>query len=332
MIVGLAVSCPAQEQQPQTNVPGNFDPQPGQAAPARRGGTTGAARLQAHSPRDDQGGWTPTDFAKANPNLSTLVVAGDSTASTGDPNHRGWGAPLIDYFDTNKVNVINRAIGGRSFRTFYGEGSWKKVVDALKPGDYVVIEFGHNDGGGVDGPKARGDLPGTGEETQAVTRADGTIETVHTYGWYTRKFIRDAKEKGATPIVSSTTVRNMWTNPRATFRDATITTKKDNYNPADDRVERGMGHMLEWAKQVAAEEKVSFVDHSNITADRYEKMGRDETAKFFPADHTHTSTDGAVLNAEMFISGLKGLDIQPLIGALNEKGKVIEAGNPAAAK
>jgi rhamnogalacturonan acetylesterase len=84
-------------------------------------------------------------------------------------------------------------VAGRFFRTFYGEGKWQQVVDALKPGDFIVIEFGHNDGGGIEDPKGQGDLPGIGDETQTVTRADGTTETMHTYGWNTRKFIRDVK-------------------------------------------------------------------------------------------------------------------------------------------
>ena len=263
---------------------------------------------QTHSPRDE-GKWTRTEFAAANPKLPTMVICGDSTAATGDSTHRGWGAVLTDYFDTNRLNVINRAIGGRSFRTYYSEGAWRKVLDALRPGDFVAIEFGHNDGGSVTSAPYRADLPGIGDQTLAFTRADGTTETVHAFGWYLRTFIRDAKAKGAMPIVSSTTVRNIW---------------------KDGKVERGMGHMLEWAKQVAAEEKVPFLDHSDITADLYEKMGQAKVAKFFPADHTHTSTEGAVVNAETFVAGLKALSIMPLIEFLNEKGKAIPPWRPAA--
>ncbi len=167
------------------------------------------------SPREQQP-FTNGDVNKLDLKLPTLFIAGDSTAArNNDPDHRGWGAVLVDYFDTSKVNVINRAIAGRSFRTYYGEKHWQEVVDKLKPGDFVVIEFGHNDGGGANSPTGRGDVPGTGEETVDVTRRDGTTETVHTYGWYLRKFIQDARVKGATPIVSSTTVRNIWNNGKA---------------------------------------------------------------------------------------------------------------------
>ena len=61
---------------------------------------------------------------KSDPKLPTLFIAGDSTAAkNNDSDHRGWGAVLVDYFDTGKVNVVNRAIAGRSFRTYYGEGA-----------------------------------------------------------------------------------------------------------------------------------------------------------------------------------------------------------------
>src|SRR6185312_10150578 len=215
--------------QPSPAEPGNFDP----SSRARR-----RPAIAAHSPRDEGDHWTATEFSAANPRLPTLVIAGDSTASTGDPAHRGWGAVLADYFDPAKINVINRAVGGRSFRTFYGEGAWQQIAAALKPGDLVVIEFGHNDGGtpGVSRPD-RGDLPGTGEETKAVPHADGPPETVHTFGWYARTFARQARAKGALPVLSTTTPRDIWSNPKATFRDAQIVRQQPGYDPADDRIE-----------------------------------------------------------------------------------------------
>lgn len=260
------------------------------------------APAAAPHPRD-AGPWTPTDFLAADPKLPTLVVVGDSTAATGDPQTRGWGAVLIDYFDPAKINVVNRAVGGRSFRTFTREGRWARVVERLKPGDWVVIELGHNDGGGPHASKGRGDVPGVGDETVTVTLPDGTEEVVHTFGWTLRKYIREARERGATPIVSTTTVRNIWRG---------------------GRVERGMGSMREWALQVAREEGALFLDHSNITADRYEALGRQAVAAFFPRDHTHTSTAGAVLNAETLVAGLRGLDARALVATLNARGRAIE--------
>ena len=260
-----------------------------------------------HSPRDDVP-FTPVDFTDALAGLPTLYIAGDSTATTGNPTHRGWGAVLIDYFDTSKINLINRAVGGRSFRTFTREGRWDEILAHLKPGDFVIIEFGHNDGGDPAHSMGRGDVPGTGDDTVVVKDRTGADETVHTYGWYARKYIRDTRARGATPILSTTTVRNMW---------------------HDGRVERGMGHMLDWAREIAEQEHALFLDHSDITADVYETLGFDAVQKFFPADHTHTSTEGAIVNAETLIAGLRTLHgIDPVLNALNERGRTIAPHGP----
>lgn len=277
------------------------------------------------SPRDDQP-FSNTDIAKINPALPTFFIVGDSTAATGDRSHRGWAAVLVDYFDTDRINLVNRAQGGINFPNFY-TSRWPAMVEAMKPGDFVVIELGHNGG----------HLDGMGDETREQPgRGGGPPSVVHTYGWYVRKFVTDAKSKGATPIVSSTTIRNWWTNPNAEFNEAYLVSKKDNYDPKDDRVERGMGltkidgegSMLVWARQVAKEENVPFIDHSNIAADLYEKLGRASTGKWH-SDRTHFSTEGAIVQCELFISGLRAQPEIKLNDYLNPKGKAIEAYKPA---
>lgn len=262
-----------------------------------------AEYVPAHAARDE-GPWTPTSFEKVNPELPTLVIASDSTAATGRPRTRGWGAVLMDYFDQDQINVVNAAVGGRSFRSFTREGRWQRIVEQLKPGDFVIIEFGHNDGGDPRNSKGRGDVRGIGDDTVVIQQPDGTEEIVHSFGWYLRKYIRETREKGATPIVSTTTVRNIW---------------------GDGKVERGMGQMREWALQVAQQENAPFVDHSNIAADVYEELGPEKTKSFHPQDHTHTNIDGAVLNAETLIAGLRTLEDLPLLEFMNEKGRSIEA-------
>lgn len=230
-------------------------------------------------------------------NLPTLYVAGDSTANNTD--HRGWGDPLASYFDPAKVSVVNRAVAGRSARTYFNEGRWENLRAALKPGDTVLIEFGHNDGGAPDQPPGRGDLPGIGDETKDITLPNGKTETVHTFGWYLRKFVDDTKAAGATPILLSPTVRNIWTN---------------------GHVERQMGHFAEWSAEVAKAENVMFLDHANAIADRYEGMGQAAVKRLFPQDHTHTSQEGADINASLVVAALKGAG-SPLTAFLSEKGK-----------
>src|SRR3954468_24801392 len=137
-----------------------------------------------------------------------IYVIGDSTAN--NTAQRGWGDHLGGYFDPAKAVVVNRARAGRSSRTFRTEGLWDKVRDDLQSGDFVLIQFGHNDGGPPDKDRARGSLPGLGEESQEYTLPNGNRETVYTFGWYMRHFIEETKAKGAIPIVLPPTVRNIW--------------------------------------------------------------------------------------------------------------------------
>lgn len=126
----------------------------------------------------------------ANPDLPTLFLIGDSTVRNGrgdgSNGQWGWGEPLVDYFDAAKITVVNRALGGRSSRTFITERHWSRVLAMLKPGDFVIVQFGHNDSGPLDdSARARGTLAGTGDETREI---DNPItrqhEVVHTFGWY----------------------------------------------------------------------------------------------------------------------------------------------------
>src|ERR1700679_1495298 len=100
-----------------------------------------------------------------NPALPTIFIVGDSTARNGAD--LGWGDHFAHYFDTTKINIANRAIAGRSARSYMNEGAWDKVMAELKPGDYVLLQWGHNDGGGPLTPdfKARGEGKGIGEES-----------------------------------------------------------------------------------------------------------------------------------------------------------------------
>jgi lysophospholipase L1-like esterase len=245
-----------------------------------------------------------TDKHPADPKLPTLFVVGDSTANNNAGGARGWGDPFAAFFDASKINVLNRARAGRSSRTFLTEGLWDKVLADMKAGDFVLIQFGHNDAGAInDASRARGSLPGLGEESVEIDNLlTHKHEVVHTYGWYMRKFIADAKAKGAHPIVLSLTVRNIW---------------------KDGRVERGPGRYGEWAAEVARSEGVPFVDLTNIIADEYERLGQEKVKELFGPDHTHTSPAGAELNASLVVAGLKALKKNPLAPYFSAKGKAV---------
>lgn len=234
-----------------------------------------------------------------NPSLPTLFIAGDSTAR--NKQDLGWGDHLAHYFDTDRVNVANRARAGRSSRTFMKEGAWASMLQQMKPGDFVLIQFGHNDGGDLDGAKPRGTLKGIGEETREVTLPDGSKETVRTFGGYVRQYIADARAKEATPILLTLTVRNVW---------------------KDGKIERDMGYG-DTLRQIAAAEHVQLADMGTLAADAFESLGQEKTAALFPIDHTHTSAQGAELNAAMVAIALRGLKDSALPGYLNEKGRTV---------
>ena len=216
----------------------------------------------------------------------TLYIIGDSTVRNSNKETWGWGTLISDFFDSSKIDVSNQAMAGRSTRTFIKEGRWDKVLSTLKKGDYVMMQFGHNEGSKPDTSRRgyRGVLRGTGEDTVQLTWPDGSKEVVHTYGWYIKKFISDAKAKGATPIVLSMI-------PRNEFRNGKVIRASNDYG--------------KWARKAAEEGDAYFIDLNAITADKYDKAGPDEVKKFFPRDHTHTNKEGAYINASSVAEGLK---------------------------
>lgn len=222
----------------------------------------------------------------------TLYLIGDSTVKNssdkGEGGMWGWGHYLPDHFDTTKISIENHAIGGRSSRNFLTEGRWDRIMARLQPGDFVMMQFGHNDGGAVnDTIRARGSIKGIGEETQEI---DNLItkkhEIVHSYGWYIRKYVTEAKAKGATPIVLSLVPRNVW---------------------KAGKVERATGSYGTWAAQVAQAENAYFIDLNEMVAKKYDAVG-DSTrlqATYFVKDHTHTNGAGAKVNAASLIEGVR---------------------------
>ena len=219
-------------------------------------------------------------------NKPTLYIIGDSTVRNTNRPQCGWGEMIGELLDTTKISISNQAMAGRSTRTFIKEKRWEKVLSTLKTGDYLIMQFGHNEGSKPDTSRAgyRGVLRGTGDETVSLTWKDSSVEVVHTYGWYLRKFIREAKEKGATPIVCSMIPRNQWTDGKVRLAD------KD---------------FGKWAKEIAESEGVAFVDLNAITAEKYNAIGPDEVAKLFHKDHTHTNEEGARINAASVAEGLR---------------------------
>jgi lysophospholipase L1-like esterase len=242
-----------------------------------------------------------------NPALPTLFIVGDSTAR--NQADLGWGDHFAHYFDTTKINIANRARAGRSSRSYYNEGLWANVLAEMKPGDFVLIQMGHNDSGGdpATDAKARSSVKGIGDETVEYSLpkpfttgplAGQTTETVHSYGWYLRKYIVDTRAKRATPILLTVTIRNIWINDA----DGNL------------HIERDMGSR-DYEYQVAAAEQIPIIDMATVEADRLDALGPEETALLFPIDHTHTSAEGAERNAESVVIALRNAN-SPLVSYL----------------
>ena len=239
-----------------------------------------------------------------------VFITGDSTVKNADKDPDGmwgWGAVANTIFDETKIDIVNAAMAGRSCRSYLNEGRWDRVYNSLKPGDFVLIQFGHNDISPIDKPIYRGAIATT-KDTCHVYRMQaakedlskqniidqklkantqvGSYEVVYSFGWYLKKFIQDVREKGATPILVSLTPRNEWPNGK-------IERRNDTYG--------------KWYREVVAETGCEFVDLHNITADFLDKKcGKKEKAmKYFNHDHTHTSLLGAKTNAQSIAKGLR---------------------------
>ncbi|WP_353565326.1 rhamnogalacturonan acetylesterase [Haloferula sargassicola] len=234
---------------------------------------------------------------RARRELPTLWIAGDSTVKSNGA-LRGWGQEIGAFFDPAKINVVNRAIGGRSSRTFYTEGRWNEILGQIRQGDFVVIQFGHNDVGPTDArSKFRGSVKGIGDETEEVEKPDGTLETVHSYGWYLKEYARTAKAKGATVILCSPV-------PHKRF----------------DRNGHYTGDWEDWARWVGAcakEEQVEFIDLAKLIGKKYERLGLEKVEPLFADKGTHTTAEGAKLNAEILVEALKKLPGKPLRRSFN---------------
>jgi lysophospholipase L1-like esterase len=275
----------------------------------------------------------------------TIFVCGDSTskfnggetmdklAARGGKPMAGWGTPIIEFFDPAKVAVNNVGHAGTSSMTYYN-ADWPRVLPQINAGDFVLIVFGINDGGlrtpdGISDEVVQRPVVARGRRGGATQPADAPpqMESVHTYGWYMGKMATDAQAKGARVVFLTVTTRNMWTNPKVKFNDATpATTLPADYDAKDDRIERGTGNNRygQWTKEVGAKLHIPVFDLTNYCADLYEKMGREETNKLYN-DHNHTYLTGAETVAKSIVAGLKAFKDSPFNALLSEKGKEVPA-------
>ena len=232
----------------------------------------------------------PTTGVRREKGKPVVFITGDSTVKNTDRDSTGmwgWGSQADRIFDADKITWINCAQAGRSCRTYLREGRWEKVYNDLQKGDFVLIQFGHNDIGELHKGKHRGDIPGTADTScvsRVVLKDEAYNEVVYSFGWYLRKMIDDCRQKGATPILVSLTPRNEWP-------DGKIERRNDSYG--------------KWYREVAEQTGCTFLDLHNITADALDGIGQKAAKRYYNNAHTHTSLLGARLNANSIAIGLR---------------------------
>ena len=237
------------------------------------------ARLSANSARD---GITPREDGKP-----MIFLAGDSTCKngrgTGDNGQWGWGSFFSEY--VSGATVENDAVGGLSSRTFFNS-RWPEVRDRIQKGDFVLIQFGHNDRAPLNSGRARGTLSGISDEPETVImEKNGAPEDVYSYGHYIRMMVRQTEMRGGIPIVLSPTPLNSWEDGR------TISRYDDSYNA--------------WCRLVAEKEDAAFIDFNELAAAEYEELGRKTAQADYFADSVHTLEKGARMYCEILATALK---------------------------
>lgn len=208
--------------------------------------------------------------------VTTVFIIGDSTAakkdlSTGSP-ERGWGMALQCFFDEAFIRVDNHAVNGRSSKSFIDEGRWQKVLDRLQPGDYVIIQFGHND----EKPKA-----------------DRHTDPGSTFDYNLAKFVRETRERGGIPILMNPVVRrNFAKKPARNDDDEALrsTTFKDAPKLAEgDSLIDTHGLYRIAPRDVAQRMNCLFVDANQITHDLEQSLGAEGSKRlhmwYKPGEH-----------------------------------------------
>lgn len=235
---------------------------------------------------------------------TTIFVIGDSTAAnkdiSGGKQERGWAMALQCYFDDN-IRIDNHAVNGRSSLSFINEGRWQKVLDKIKPGDYVIIQFGHND----EKPKA-----------------DRHTDPGSTFDYNLAKYVRETREKGGIPVLMNCVVRrNFFVKAPENDDDEKLrtTTFKDGAKMIEgDSLIDTHGLYRVAPRDVAQRMNVLFVDANKITHDLEQGLGTEASKSlhmwFLPGqepsvpegrqDNTHYNVHGAHVVARLLADAL----------------------------
>lgn len=242
----------------------------------------------------------------------TVFMIGDSTMAnkdtTGGKQERGWGMMLQQYFKSGVV-VDNHAVNGRSSKSFIDEGRWDVVLSKMKPGDYVIIQFGHND-----------EKPAADRHTDPGTTFDANL----------RRFVLESRARGGIPILCNAVVRrNFYRQVDSSVDDESLrnTTYEDEKVNSDTLIDTHGAYLIS-PKNVARELGVPFIDANRVTHDLEQGMGIEGSRRlhmwFRPGEHpsvpkgrkdnTHYNVYGATV-----VAGLLAEEIAHQVPALKKK-------------
>lgn len=209
----------------------------------------------------------------------------------------GWGGEIPAFINTT---VVNRAVGGRSARSFTVEGKFKEVLGLVTAGDIVVVEFGHNDGGSLKPvDNGRTACPGAGSETCNSTYLGASV-IVKTFPTYLTEAGKAFAAKGAEVVFSSMTPNNIWEDGTGAYTPSRFT---DYARQSAKAVGNGS----------------TFVDHGLYTAKAFQALGATKVNAIYPQDHTHTNQAGAVIVAEAFAQAVACAKDPNLLPFMNSK-------------
>ncbi len=236
---------------------------------------------------------------------TTIFVIGDSTAANKDlskgKTERGWAQMLQMYFDSTMIHVDNHAVNGRSSKSFINEGRWDKVLSLIQPGDYVIIQFGHND-----------------EKSQPARHTDPGS----TFDYNLAKFVRETREHGGIPVLMNSVVRRNFLVKAPVIADdeqLRSSTFKDGAKQEEgDTLIDTHGLYAQAPRDVAQRMNCYFIDANRITHDLEQGLGKDASKKlhmwFLPGeepsepkgkqDNTHYNIYGAKVVANLLADAL----------------------------
>lgn len=248
-------------------------------------------------------------WAQAPSDTITVFMIGDSTMANKpldkENQERGWGQMLPMFFE-GAIKVDNHAVNGRSSKSFIDEGRWEKVREKIRPGDYVIIQFGHND------EKAK--------SADRYTVPGGTFDA------NLKKFVNEIREKGATPILMNSIVRrNFPANGIAAAQtdDRQKTWKKglENYPAEGDTLVDTHGDYRIAPRNVAEEMGVAFIDMNTLTHELVQGLGRENSRMLYmwmPVGVYEFAPEGRIDNTHLNVFG--GIVVSRLaVNAIAEK-------------